>query len=218
MISHSLDTRLFVVHWNVRLITCSLQCIFGSSQKQEVRKLRKNSCVSITVLKRDCWTVMKHFIWVCVSAVCMCVWVCVCARVCRVWAHITECWSLSIKGHTVTFHCEVFMILYDNAFLPNWLLQGMFYIISELCVHSWFLVSKWSFEENYVYCAFYWTVILTDFIPTGISKSLETYIFWIVFERLNVNWFPDRFRISCMQEFSICSQVLPWDYAVPRSA
>lgn len=26
------------------------------------------------------------------------------------------------------------MILYDNAFLPNWLLQGMFYITLQSCV------------------------------------------------------------------------------------
>jgi len=43
-------------------------------------------------------------------------------------------WMLTVKGHTVTFHCEIFTILYDNVFLPNWLLQGMFYISLQNCV------------------------------------------------------------------------------------
>lgn len=72
------------------------------------------------------------------------------------------------------------MILYDDAFLPNWLLQGMFYIIprSHVSIPDF---SCQNLKENNVCCVFYRTVILTDFIPTQISKSIRT--FWIVLQR-----------------------------------
>lgn len=117
----------------------------------------------------------------------MCEWLCVWLQ-----THLTECWSLSIKGHTVTFHCEVFMILYDNAFLPNWLLRGTFYIISELCVHSWFLsfLSKWLFEDNYVY-----------------SMSFSGLWFFL-------NWFHSNLNKQKLMEyiyFGFCQNIWTWN-------
>lgn len=139
----------------------------------------------------------------------LCVWV---------WAHVAECWTLSIKGHTVTFHCEVFMILYDNAFLPNWLLQGMFYIILQSCVPiPDFLCQNNNFKRIMSRslspdCDF-------DWFHSNLNKQKPAkHIFWIVLQSVSGNWFPDSFRINRMQEFSVCSQILPWDYAVPRSA
>lgn len=65
------------------------------------------------------------------------------------------------------------MILYDNAFLPNWLLQGMFCIISRF-VCPVLISSVQNDKKNQVFFfvfVFYWTVNLTDFIPTKMSES-----------------------------------------------
>lgn len=94
----------------------------------------RDRCIRMVVLKRDCSTAQTCFIGVCV---CVCasrqhvcvlgVCLCVCVGVC---AHVAGCWSLSIRGHTVLFTVRFLRYCTKNAFLPNWLLQSMFYMIS----------------------------------------------------------------------------------------
>lgn len=69
-----------------------------------------------------------------------------------------------------------------------------------------FLIScvKWSFEKNYVYCAFYWTVILTDFIPT-LNKQKPERMFCILLQ--HVDWFPDSID-SCWLQYWLYVEII----------
>ena len=181
VISHSLDTRLFVVHWNVRLITRSLQCIFGSKVQNEGRPVAIVSWYWREIVKL-LWNILYKCVWVQYVWVtgCVCVCVCVCVGV------NTRSWMLIFiyKGAYCNFSLWGFYDTVWQCFLAKLVAaRHVFYYSLELCAHSWFLVSKWSFGENYVYCAFYWTVILTDFIPDLNKQKPTKRIFWIVLHK-----------------------------------
>lgn len=132
-----------------------------------------------------------------------------------VWAHVTECWSLPIKGHTVTFHCEVFTILYDNAFLPNWLLQGMFYIIHRSCVSipDLFLFFLCVFVKMIIWRELCLLRLLldcdSDWFHSNWNKQMpmKRVCFWIVLQHVKVIWLSDCFTVKCVQKFSVCLYV-----------
>lgn len=97
-----------------------------------------------------------------------------------------------------------------NAFLPNWLLQGMFYIILQsLC--GPFLIS--CVKKMILWRELYqWRLLLCsdfDWFHSNLNKQKPTKRAFSIVLRVKVN---------CMQEVSVCSQILPWHYAVPRSA
>lgn len=72
VISTSLNTRLFVVHRNVRLINGSMQFVFGSSQKQEGWNEARSVAVS-RYLERllTCYKSFYTSVCVCVSIGCL---------------------------------------------------------------------------------------------------------------------------------------------------
>lgn len=78
---------------------------FWFKQKTRRMKRSKTSC-SIAVL-REIVKLLSYILYKCVCVWLLFAWVFGCVYG---WAHVAECWSLSIKGHTVTFHCEIFMI------------------------------------------------------------------------------------------------------------
>lgn len=143
-----------------------------------------------------------------VRTVCMGDWVCVCTGVSK------HSWMLIFiyKGAYCNFSLWGFYDTVWRCFLAKLVAaRHVLYYSSELCAHSSFLVSKWSFEENF---AFYRTVIFDWFHSNLYKQKPEICIFWIVWQYVNVNWFPDRFGINRM---NFCPQILPLDYADPRS-
>lgn len=113
-------------------ISFFLFLVQAKNKKYDMKEARLHYCHGNEERLLNCYETFYTSVCVCVRQCAVCVWV---------WPHVTECCSLSISGHTITLHCEVFKILYDNAFLPNWLLRGMFYIIlwsyvsiPDLCV------------------------------------------------------------------------------------
>lgn len=131
-----LDTRLF--HSNVWLNAHSLQRLFfflGSGQKQEVWKEGRTVALSTAEPQSDCWTVMKHFLQVWVSAVRMGVCVCTCN-----WMLI-----LIFKEAYCNFSLWGFYDTVWQCFLAKLVAatRHVLYYSSELCVHSWlFFVSN----------------------------------------------------------------------------
>lgn len=111
------------------------------------------------------------------------------------WAHIAECCSSSRKGHTATFHCDIFMTL-CQCFLAIWLLQGMFWSFSEFVCP--FLISCVSIMSE---------APLTFWLqPNQVNP-------WNVF-RAALQQSKVKITFNCVQEFSLFSWILPWQYTV----
>lgn len=93
------------------------------------------------VILCDCSTVEnREWLSVTVSAL---FYVCVCVCVCLVLSclmsetwHTAKCWPFSLKGHTVTFHCDIFMILCEFFLAKPAAARHVFILLFRVCVCS----------------------------------------------------------------------------------